>query len=269
MSAVQPRCWALLLALLSGCAHCPGGQGAGPDPVLGTYLGPALPMTELGLLEEADRAAEKGPAGPDLVRSYRAAYELLRRSPQNSEAAWRAARALYFLTLKDPQRAAKIAKRCVQLVEPERFLPPNAKIFHYGSLCLGARARAKKTEALKLLPKMLKQAKKATELGAGFDRGGPHRVLGGIYLKAPAWPLSIGDLDEALVHLEKAIALAPGWAENHLMMAEALIEDERIEEAVKATERAKQLMQQEDHAGWLSVFMADLARIEERLREEG
>ena len=69
----------LLLSLLLcvGCGHCNHARPHGPDPVLGDYSGPPLPRTAKGLLEEADKMALLGPSGPDLVRSYRSAFELL------------------------------------------------------------------------------------------------------------------------------------------------------------------------------------------------
>ena len=61
----------------------------------------------------------------------------------------------------------------------------------------------------------------------------PLRVLGMLYLRAPAWPKGIGDLDLALEHLEKAVKEFPAHPANCLFYAEALKEDDRTKEAKK------------------------------------
>jgi tetratricopeptide (TPR) repeat protein len=130
---------------------------------------------------------------------------------------------------------------------------------------MGARALARNMEGLALIPRMLEQAESAVEKDPMVAHAGPYRLLGGIYLRAPAWPLSVGDLDEALRHLEKAAELGPSWAENHLMLAEALVEDDRKDEARAAFDKAKQLLEESSAAGWREVWRDDFDLMEKRL----
>jgi tetratricopeptide (TPR) repeat protein len=53
-----------------------------------------------------------------------------------------------------------------------------------------------------------------------FIYGGPDRVLATLYMRAPGAPLSVGDYDKALKHMQRALDIEPHWLENQLSMAE-------------------------------------------------
>jgi tetratricopeptide (TPR) repeat protein len=72
------------------------------------------------------------------------------------------------------------------------------------------------------------------------DMGGPLRALGMLYLRAPAWPAGVGDLELALEFLEKAGREYPDHPENHLFFAYALEEDDQIPEAREALRSAEE-----------------------------
>ena len=171
---------------------------------------------------------------------------------------------MYFLTLtsSSADNKAKVAQQCMD-VEVEDEDPAEAHF--YLALCMGARALARNMEGLKLIPKMLEQAETAAEKDPMVAHAGPHRLLGGIYLRAPAWPLSVGDLDEAIAHLEKAAELGPSWPENHLMLAEALVEDDRKEEARAELEKAKELLKDPSSDGWRDFWRTDFEKVEKKL----
>jgi hypothetical protein len=65
-----------------------------------------------------------------------------------------------------------------------------------------------------------------TGVGPNLDDGGPLRLLGALYLKAPAWPNGVGDRDKALELLEKAVKEHPGHPLNHLFYAQALWDED-------------------------------------------
>jgi hypothetical protein len=252
----------ILLLPNFACAHC---QTQTVVDLPEDQYGP-LPTTKAELLAEADRMVADGPSGPSVVRSYRAAETCVREHECGVEGRWREARALYFLTLtsSSADSAAKLAKRCMA-VEIEDEDPAEAHF--YLALCMGARALARNMEGLSLIPRMLKQAETAAEKDPMVAHAGPHRLLGGIYLRAPAWPLSVGDLDEALTHLQRAAELGPQWPENHLMLAEALAEDDRKDEARAAFEKAKVLLEDASADGWREVWRDDFAMMEKRLAQ--
>jgi tetratricopeptide (TPR) repeat protein len=244
------------------CAHCPNNDTTVVELPDDPY-GP-LPHTKEELIAESDRMVENGPSGPSVARSYRAADACLQQPECGVDGRWRAARALYFLTLtsSNADGAAELAKKCMDL-EIQKEDPAEAHF--YLALCMGARALARNMEGLKLIPRMLEQAETAVEKDPLVAHAGPHRLLGGIYLRAPAWPLSVGDLDEAIDHLQKAIELGPTWPENHLMLAEALVEDDRKDEARAAFEKAKQLLSDAAAEGWRAVWRDDFDLMEKRL----
>ena len=78
------------------------------------------------------------------------------------------------------------------------------------------------TLAMENLERLEIEMKRALALNPGIDDGGPLRLLGALYLKAPAWPNGIGDLDKALELLEKAVKDYPAHPINHLFYAQAL-----------------------------------------------
>ena len=53
-----------------------------------------------------------------------------------------------------------------------------------------------------------------------FLYGGPDRVLATLYMRAPGAPLSVGDYDKALKHMQRALEIESHWLENQLYMAE-------------------------------------------------
>ncbi|HOD15231.1 MAG TPA: hypothetical protein PLA65_07415 [Spirochaetota bacterium] len=77
---------------------------------------------------------------------------------------------------------------------------------------------------LNKLPEIF-EALKIAQKNETVDFGGPLRVLGMMYLKAPAWPTGIGDLDKSLELLEKASKKYPSHPQNFIFYAQALIED--------------------------------------------
>lgn len=83
----------------------------------------------------------------------------------------------------------------------------------------------------KLLPQIMKELKQAEAIDETYDQAGCHRVLGRIYFEAPAWPFSVGDLQQSLEHLNRAVRLAPDNSTNHLYLAETLMRLNRQKQA--------------------------------------
>ena len=77
------------------------------------------------------------------------------------------------------------------------------------------------------------------------SQGGPLRLLGMLYLKAPPWPTGIGDGDKALALLKDAVSLYPDHPLNHLFYAEALYEvDEKTQDAKNEIQKGQLLLTQ-------------------------
>ncbi|MFV0387645.1 MAG: TRAP transporter TatT component family protein [Pyrinomonadaceae bacterium] len=60
-----------------------------------------------------------------------------------------------------------------------------------------------------------------------FFYGGPWRVLGRLYHRAPGFPFSIGDNKKAEECLKRALELGPNFYLNHLFLAELYISEGR------------------------------------------
>lgn len=217
------------------------------------------PIGAVPTLAALDQGVAPGPLAIDRPRADAEAELRFRASPDDPEAAWRWARALYLRSLGAPaDEQAELAARCEQKLGSILERTPKAQAHYYRALCWGARAQARPLEGLPLVRRMLSAAERAAALDPSCEHGGPERLLGGLYLRAPAWPVSIGDPEQAVEHLEKAVALDPRWPENHLLLAEALWADERPLEARQALELAEATLQGLGLPGWRPIFAAQL-----------
>jgi len=109
-------------------------------------------------------------------------------------------------------------------------------VHYYLATNLGMAVREHITLAMENLGRLEAEMKRALALSPDIDDGGPLRILGMLYLKAPAWPNGIGDRDKALELLEKAVKGHPGHPLIHLFYAQALWDegDETVLPQVKA-----------------------------------
>jgi len=98
----------------------------------------------------------------------------------------------------------------------------DGEVHYYLAANLGLAVREHPTQAMGNLGRLEAEMKQAVALNPDIDEGGPLRVLGTLYLKAPAWPSGIGDLDKALELLGKVVKKHPGHPLNHLFYAQAL-----------------------------------------------
>jgi hypothetical protein len=95
-------------------------------------------------------------------------------------------------------------------------------VHYYLAANLGLAVREHPTLAMGNLGRLEDEMKQSLALSPDIDSGGPLRLLGALYLKAPAWPNGIGDRDKALELLEKAAKDYPGHPLNHLFYSQAL-----------------------------------------------
>jgi tetratricopeptide (TPR) repeat protein len=93
--------------------------------------------------------------------------------------------------------------------------------------------------ALLLIPTIVDHLETARLLDETYEQGGPLRVLGRIYCKAPDWPLSEGSLSKSLKRLRTAVSIAPENSTNHLYLAKTLIELGKFEEAFVELNRVR------------------------------
>jgi tetratricopeptide (TPR) repeat protein len=226
----SPLLAALLLAGLAGCAklhrpvvpfeglaQCPP-QTAADLAAQGVRLGPQSSTDTL----QCALAFLRDTHDPTLLKSSLGSRIALRLAERNT----------------DPNQRETLAAEGVRLAEEALALgaAPDAAVHYYLAANLGLAVRDRMTLAVQNLPRLESEMKRAVELNPGLDEGGPLRLLGMLYLKAPPWPTGIGDPDKALELLRQAAEQYPNHPLNHLFYAQALweVEEDGAADRVKA-----------------------------------
>lgn len=140
----------------------------------------------------------------------------------------------------DDDKIKKSAEIGVKAARSVGIDKSNPEACYYFALNQGLIVQMKGLFALNKLPEIheaLKVAQKVEQL----DAGGPLRVLGMMYLKAPAWPSGIGDLDKSLELLDQATKKYPENPQNFMFYAEALLQDDNKEKALQVLDIAERL----------------------------
>jgi tetratricopeptide (TPR) repeat protein len=75
-------------------------------------------------------------------------------------------------------------------------------------------------KSLALIQPIKNCVERVLKIDEGYFYGGPWRVLGRLYHKAPGFPFSIGDSKKSLECFENALRLGPKFYLNHLFIAE-------------------------------------------------
>jgi tetratricopeptide (TPR) repeat protein len=86
-------------------------------------------------------------------------------------------------------------------------------------------------KSLSLITPIKIAAERVIEIDESYFYGGPWRVLGRLYNKAPGFPFSIGDNKKAKECLEKAVELGPNFYLNHLFLAELYLSESHASKA--------------------------------------
>lgn len=92
------------------------------------------------------------------------------------------------------------------------------------AVCYGAFGQEKGVmQSLALVQPIKKAAERAANIDGTYFYGGPWRVLGRLYHKAPGFPISVGSTKKAIECLEKAVAAGPKFFLNRIFLAEAYL----------------------------------------------
>lgn len=224
------------------------------------------------MVSEADRLwLDRGTPG-SAEKALDTLRESLKLAPHNIQALWRAARACAWVAervgdAKDKVLQAKLADEGIGYAQRATFVDSDRKQgYYYLALCYAMRADATPSNGLALVPLMVKALKKADEpVGGGLDYSGPDRVLGQIYLNAPPWPTSVGDVEEAVEKLENACDQNPEFPENQLALGEAYIKTRKYRDARKHLDRVLKAEPAPDWAPELPRLKEKAAKLMEKL----
>ncbi len=155
---------------------------------------------------------------------------------RDGEAALRAAICYVTLVERSGEKSAGLgdARRGRAAAETAVRKLPDSGLAHYLAAYLaGLVAERAPLRGLGLVPSIEREAARAADLDPGVDRGGPDRMLGELYLRAPGPPLSVGNPEKAVRHYRRAVAVAPAAPENRVGLAEALLARDETDEACR------------------------------------
>jgi tetratricopeptide (TPR) repeat protein len=239
---------ALGMVTLAGCPVPPIKSAA-------TVTSEKLPEKVPDLVKYADDIyARPNPSAEEKEYALLALDKAAKEDPKNFEAQWKAARAAQWLAAEyydDKTKRAHFSGRGIEYAKAAIDLEPKRVEGHYYSgINLGLSATTKVVGAKFMVPSVRDALKKAMQIDACYDHGGPPAVLGSLYAEAPPWPASIGDPDKGVELLRQALKCAPDWPLNHLLLGNALVKAESYDEAKKEYEvvLAAQAKPEDEHS---------------------
>jgi tetratricopeptide (TPR) repeat protein len=211
----------LLLLWLGACAS---GSAARPAPVAvpsAARVEPNVaaapsppPATGACRLLDSTAARAQGLADTRIARA---------RAPADREAAFALARCTHRHADVEKDDARVIALSEEGMAALAHLPADDAEAAYLYAVNLGLFLRARGMMAVGRLSELVARLKVATAMPA-LDDGGPLRVLGLLYVKAPGWPIGPGDLEAALEILNRAVRDYPDHPLNHLYLAYALVD---------------------------------------------
>ncbi len=234
-----------------------------------------LPSDAASLVKFADDSYAK--QTPSAVANALVALEKAAAAAgKDVEVQWRAARAAVWLAedVGDQPVRAKWAERGIEFATLAIGLDQRRVEGHYYlAIAIGFLATTKKTGGTELVPKMYKAAQDALASDERYDSGGPLRLIGAVLAKVPVWPVSVGDPDEAVKYLRRAVLLFPLHPHNHLLYADALVADDKLADAEREYRYVLVIPPRSEWAhrleGWRKEAEQGLRRIETKRRGKG
>lgn len=212
------------------------------------FIGLALDISAVSAqnpsLRDIDLLYEKNQSEEDLKKISAQIENVLGTHPNQPEWHWRLARTHYALAKKVEESKSHHFDLCILHSSRTIEMKSDSAIgYFYRALCRGKQGEMNGIWAsLGIIGPFEKDMKKALELDPLVSHAGPHRALGKLYLELPF--ILGGDLDKSSHHLQEAVKLAPEYAENHLGLAQVLIEQKN---ATGARESLHNLLQLTDN----------------------
>lgn len=120
-------------------------------------------------------------------------------------------------------------------------------------------------KSLSLITPIKELAEKCIELDESYFYGGPWRVLGRLYHKAPGFPFSIGNTGRAAECLQQALEFGPDFYLNHLFLAELYVSTGEKEKAREQLEWILAAPLSKNHEEEDTVYKADAEKLLEKL----
>ena len=236
----------------------------------------ALPDDVDALKQEAAARFSDGGPSDEVAASLRAGCKAVRATPKrDAEASFLTCRACFWLeeysevpVCYDPENdwleVVECSEHCREAVRGDRS---NALYTYFLGAAMGLKLKKAfiHTQILNI-SSLIDVLERAVELDPGMDHGGPLRLLGALYLRAPPWPRGPGDSEKALELLERAVEEYPDHPLNHFFYAEALLDDEEHADALEEIEVARACIDPERFLWRAAMYSTMIDRLEGRIR---
>jgi tetratricopeptide (TPR) repeat protein len=224
---------ALAVLVLAGCP-----PSKPPVTPVATVKETDLPDDPGKLVEYAD--AEYRKQSVEGAQNSLKAMEKAAIKGKTYDVLWRMARAYSWLAdeFEDSARVEEFSQKGIAVAREAIALDPSkVEGQYYLGTTTGQFAFVKKLQAKALVPQVLASAQLAVKADERYDYAGPLRLLGSIYAQAPEPPTSVGDHEEGVKVLARAIQLADQYPQNHLLMAEAQLINRNLDQAEREYQR--------------------------------
>jgi tetratricopeptide (TPR) repeat protein len=246
LTLLRGRCDAALAALvvatsvaLAACPHgIPAELGADPRELAAQV---ELPQSAEECVALADRIGVEGASQEDLVRALQA-LERAEALAGGAVDLWVKQVRLVFL-IAGPIASKKVRvtpwlargeKLAARLKEAA---PDRVEGHYYEAAFLGFHADLYRFQALELLPRIVEDGEKAISIDERYDDGGALVLMGMVLIKAPPWPIGVGDEEEGMSLLRRAVEVSD-YPVNRIILAKVLLEQEEVDEACQLLDRA-------------------------------
>ena len=260
------------LFVLSTTAACPPAADVKTSEAKSAMNSAELPSDPAALIKLADEQLALGGVG------YKNAQLAMEKALANTEwanqkpgfdAHYRLARATAEQCTVDEgaacqaslPKAMESARRAVELSSDR------VEGHYYLAQLIGFSAQTQRGAYIKpMLKQMVDESEIAIKINEAFDSGGPLRMLGTVYTRAPAPPVAIGDPEKGVQLLTRAVAAAPDHPLNQIYLAEAQVADERYQDAEANIQKARKLLGDAKWNGKRSEWKDVLAKVERKLK---
>jgi len=175
--------------------------------------------------------------------------------------------------MRTSERSEKKGLAVSGIESSERCLmaaPENPGCYYWRAVNTGLYHSVHVVDYQKGVKRMVGDCEKVIAIDPDYENAGAYRMLGQLYTRLPQTAIHPGsvirDLDRAEGYLRKAVQIAPGYPENHLALAETLIENgktkEALEELILSNELAPQWRKDISYEQWRHESLALERKIE-------
>jgi len=217
--------------LLVGCS--------GPQPSVAASPPPSNSPRTIGeTIELADTIYRTSRKRSKLLHARNALRAAIEAHDHPYELLWRLARNNVHLVLTDKQQAAQWAEEGRNSGARATQKEPNrVEGLLYEAICTSLLAQERPSDSQPLIKAAMQHAKRAIVIDRSYGDGAALRLLGGLLIYAPAWPTSVGDLEEGIEVLEALLAQRSHDPIGTFLLAEAYRKADQTNDAKRLYKR--------------------------------